>query len=65
MRVIVNGERKEISASTLTALLGEMEFEGSYMAIAVNCQMVPRKRWAETSLNDGDQVEIITPRQGG
>jgi sulfur carrier protein len=65
MLVIVNGERKEVSASTLTGLLGEMEFEGTHMAIAVNYQMVPRGRWKETPLNNGDQIEIITPRQGG
>jgi len=65
MLVIVNGERKEIAAGNLTGLLGEMEFEGRYMAIAVNYRVVPRPRWAETALNDGDQVEILTPRQGG
>jgi sulfur carrier protein len=65
MLVIVNGERKEIAAGNLTGLLGEMEFEGRQMAIAVNYRVVPRPRWAETALNDGDQVEILTPRQGG
>jgi sulfur carrier protein len=65
MLVIVNGEAKEVAAATLTGLLGEMEFEGTYMAIAVNYQVVPRARWKETALNDGDQIEIITPRQGG
>ena len=65
MLVTVNGERKEIAAGNLTGLLGEMEFEGRHMAIAVNYRVVPRLRWAETALNDGDQVEILTPRQGG
>jgi sulfur carrier protein len=31
----------------------------------VNSQVVPRARWAETNLASGDQIEIITPRQGG
>jgi sulfur carrier protein len=65
MRVIVNGEHKEIAAATVAVLLGEMEFEGTHMAIAVNYQVVPRSRWTETPLSDGDQIEIITPRQGG
>ena len=42
-----------------------MEYEFTQLAIAVNYQVVPRGRWAETSLNAGDQIEIITPRQGG
>jgi len=26
---------------------------------------LPRSQWAETSLKSGDEIEIITPRQGG
>jgi sulfur carrier protein len=65
MLVIVNGKRTEIAATNLTGLLGEMEYEGKHLAIAVNYQVVPRTRWGETILNGGDQIEIITPRQGG
>lgn len=65
MLVIVNGERTEIAATTLAALLSEMEYEHTHLAIAVNYQVVPRVRWSETALNSGDQIEIITPRQGG
>jgi sulfur carrier protein len=27
--------------------------------------VLPRSRWAETPLKNGDEIEIITPRQGG
>ncbi len=65
MRVTVNGQDTEVTASDLTGLLNEMEYEFTQLAIAVNYQVVPRVRWAETALNAGDQIEIITPRQGG
>lgn len=65
MLVIINGESTQIAATSLTGLLGEMEYNAKHLAIAVNHQVVPRVRWAETILNNGDQVEIITPRQGG
>ncbi len=65
MRVTVNGETREVAARDLRGLLGEMEYEGKHMAVAINYQVVPRARWPETALNDGDQIEIITPRQGG
>ena len=65
MRVTVNGEPREIASSSVDALLGELEYEGSHFAIAVNYDVVPRGRWAETALNTGDEIEIITPRQGG
>jgi len=65
MRVTVNGQDTEIAARDLPGLLSEMEYEFTQLAVAVNYQVVPRTRWAETSLNAGDQIEIITPRQGG
>jgi sulfur carrier protein len=27
--------------------------------------VLPKSRWAETAINSGDEIEIITPRQGG
>jgi sulfur carrier protein len=65
MRVIVNGEQTEVQASDLTALLTEMDYEHTQLAIAVNQQVVPRARWSDTAIKSGDQIEIITPRQGG
>jgi len=65
MRVIVNGEQREIAASSVGALLSELDYEGTHFAIAVNYDVVPKSRWAETALQAGDEIEIITPRQGG
>jgi sulfur carrier protein len=65
MRVIVNGEAREIAATRLDALLGELDYEGTHFAIAVNYDVLPKSRWAETKLKAGDEIEIITPRQGG
>jgi sulfur carrier protein len=65
MRVIVNGEHREITASSVDALLSELEYQGTHFAIALNFDVVPRSRWAETPLKHGDEIEIITPRQGG
>ena len=65
MRVTVNGEQREIAAASVDALLGELEYEGTHFAISVNYDVVPKSRWAETALKTGDEIEIITPRQGG
>ena len=65
MRVIVNGEQREIASRSVEALLSELEYEGTHFAIAVNYDVLPRSRWAQTPLNNGDEIEIITPRQGG
>jgi sulfur carrier protein len=65
MRVTVNGEEREIASDSVQALLGELAYEGTHFAIAVNYDVVPKSRWAEHAINSGDEIEIITPRQGG
>jgi sulfur carrier protein len=65
MRVTVNGEQREIRSSSVDALLGELEYEGTHFAIALNYDVLPRSQWAQTPLKSGDEIEIITPRQGG
>lgn len=65
MVLIVNGERRETEARQIAALLAELEFTGVQLAIAVNRGVVPRRRWGEVELRDGDAIEIISPRQGG
>jgi sulfur carrier protein len=65
MRVIVNGETREIASANVDALLAELEYEGTHFAIALNFDVVPRSCWADTLLKSGDEIEIITPRQGG
>jgi sulfur carrier protein len=65
MRVIVNGEARDVAAGSLDALLGELDYHGTHVAIALNYDVLPRSRWAETALKAGDEIEIITPRQGG
>jgi len=61
----VNGERKSLRALTLRELLTELELEGEFFAIAVNRRVIGKARWNEPLLQDGDSVEIVTPRQGG
>jgi sulfur carrier protein len=65
MRVTVNGEARDIAATSVDTLLRELDYEGTHFAIAVNYDVVPKRAWAETLLKTGDEIEIITPRQGG
>jgi sulfur carrier protein len=65
MRVMVNGEPREIASRSVDTLLSELEYEGTHFAIALNYDVLPRAKWAETPLKHGDEIEIITPRQGG
>jgi sulfur carrier protein len=65
MHVFVNGEPYESESGTLAALLVECEFEANAVATAINKGFVRLKDRAAIRLREGDQVEILTPRQGG
>ena len=41
MRVTVNGEAKEVASASVGALLGELDYEGTHFAIALNYDVVP------------------------
>lgn len=65
MRIQVNGEPREVAATTLAALLRELDFEDLTVATAVNQAFVRRSDRDQARLKEGDAVEILTPRQGG
>lgn len=65
MVVIVNGERREVAATNVEGLLAELDYEGAFFAVAVNREVVRRPAWGSRQLTPGDEVEIVTPRQGG
>ncbi|MGO4449347.1 sulfur carrier protein ThiS [Phyllobacterium sp. TAF24] len=65
MRLIINGEPLEVTSRTLGDLLGELDYEGEWLATALNGELVRAAARSTFTLNEGDKVEILTPRQGG
>lgn len=65
MKLIINGEEQQVEAGTLSALLSALDYEGDWLATALNGDLVPRAERARTALNDGDRIEILAPKQGG
>lgn len=65
MDIRVNGAPLQVEATTLAALVDELEYDDAAVATAVNRAFVRRKDRGETALRANDEVEILTPRQGG
>jgi len=65
MKLTVNGEEQAVSATTLAALLVELDYEPDFLATALNGELVPAIARAECALHDGDRIEILAPMQGG
>ena len=65
MELRVNGETKNIDASTLYDVIASMGLEPSRVAVELNGIIVPRAEFAETMLRDGDSLEIVHFVGGG
>ncbi|MBO8186060.1 sulfur carrier protein ThiS [Streptomyces spirodelae] len=66
LTVSVNGEPRQVAAGlTLDQLVATLTTAPSGVAAALNEDVVPRSRWAATTLVDGDRVEVLTAVQGG
>jgi len=66
MQIEVNGERREAAeGTTISALLRELDVTQPHVAVEVNLEVVPRARHGETTLRDGDRLEVVTLVGGG
>jgi sulfur carrier protein len=65
MKIIVNGDARDVNDATLDAVLAQLGFGDSVVATAVNGEFVSAFSRPETLLNDGDRVEVLAPMQGG
>lgn len=65
MKLTVNGEALEFDAGNLADLLAKLDYEGDWLATAVNGDLVHREERAVQPLKEGDRIEILSPMQGG
>ena len=61
-----NGERRTVNGpQPLSDLLAQLSELPDNYAVAVNETFVPRPAYASTTINAGDQIELLVPMQGG
>jgi len=66
LQVTINGDPRQFGrALAVTELLDELALAGKRVAIERNGEIVPRSRYAETRLANGDQLEIVVAVGGG
>jgi sulfur carrier protein len=66
MQITLNGASRELPASlTVTGLIELLGYVGKRVAVERNGEIVPKSRHADTSLQDGDQIEIVAAVGGG
>ncbi|ACP21757.1 putative thiamine biosynthesis oxidoreductase ThiO (plasmid) [Sinorhizobium fredii NGR234] len=65
MKFTINGEEHELPATTVADLLLLLEYEGEWLATAVNGELVHGADRARHRLSESDRIEILSPMQGG
>ena len=66
LRLRINGaDRRFPPPLTVEGLVGELGFEGKRIAIERNGEIVPRSRYSEVELADGDRLEVVVAVGGG
>lgn len=68
MKLHINGEERDfenLPNPTLAALVDTLGMKSDRVAVELNRDIVPRDRWTETRLSDGDKLEIVHFVGGG
>jgi len=66
MKLIINGAEREFTeVTTLASLIEQLGMKADRVAIERNRDIVPRDRWSNTNLSDGDRLEIVHFVGGG
>lgn len=64
--ITLNGEPREWPAAmTVAQLLEQLEIDTRMVAVEHNRTVVKRAQYAATTINDGDEVEIVSFVGGG
>ena len=61
----INGEEHDAAGQTVAAFLSSAGYDTARVVVELNEAIVPRGKYAETVLRDGDQVEIVCFMGGG
>ncbi len=66
MQLIINGEAREVDGvGTLGELLASRNLPSRLVVVEQNGEIVPREKYDETPLTDGDVLEIVQMMAGG
>lgn len=63
--VKINGVEMAVAGKTVAEYLADTDYDPKRVAVERNDDIVPRARYAETVLQEGDVVEVVSFVGGG
>lgn len=65
MRITINGEIREVNSDNLKKVIESFGFDVSKVVVVLNGEILPKSKVSDTSLNENDDIEILTIMGGG
>jgi len=66
MNIVINGTSRQLnSAKNLSEIVNAFCKQSRHVITELNGRIVPSDQWAQTSIKDGDALELVTFVGGG
>ncbi|MCY3885422.1 MAG: sulfur carrier protein ThiS [Gammaproteobacteria bacterium] len=65
MRILLNGDKVEVATQPLTHVLESLGYKCNEIVVAVNKEFVAKESWPDYRIQDGDQLDVLSPIEGG
>jgi len=66
MKVVINGQEQELPRPmTIAEYVEGLPVPARHVAVAKNGEVVPRHRWPEVTIEEGDVLEVVRMVGGG
>ena len=65
MKINLNGKKKESQSRTLMDLVLEQDFDPDSLIAEVNFEVIRQETWQDTSIKEGDHIELLSFVGGG
>ena len=65
MRLTVNGQSRDVAATTVAGLIMEMDLPPARLVVELNREIVKREDYSRVALKDGDVLELVEIVGGG
>ena len=66
IQIRLNGEDFSLEEeSSISVLLKQLKIEAEHIAVARNFEVILKRDFTSTIINQGDEIEIIRPTAGG
>ena len=66
IQITLNGKPRDLAGETdIPSLLSELNVKPEQVAVAINSEVVRRLDWPQTTVRDGDIVEVVRAVGGG